>query len=248
MTKQATKAVRGRRPTVAAYVPDTLAQVRALSHPLRLRLLELFAERPRTTMQAAEALNETPTRLYHHVAALERAGLVRLRETRPNRGTIEKYFEAVAKAATDADSIPALLANERGRRELSAAAVLLFDQARNELVRALAASGDRPPDTMMAVRAVLRLSPAKGDQLARELSKLMRRGAWRRTANKRDRQDVGHTAERDNRQRYSLTIALLPIDGDASRSSGHTRPRERSARLRTAQRSRRRTRSVVDRP
>src|SRR3954453_6620842 len=73
--------------------PAGLEQMRALSHPLRVRLLELFAEGPRTTKQAAEALGESPTKLYHHVAALERAGLVRLRETRQNRGTTEKYFE-----------------------------------------------------------------------------------------------------------------------------------------------------------
>ena len=48
-----------------------LEQMRALSHPLRLRLLELFAERPRTTKQAAEALGEPTTKLYHHVAAHE---------------------------------------------------------------------------------------------------------------------------------------------------------------------------------
>ena len=64
-----------------------LEQVRALSHPLRIRLVELFAQRPMTTMQAAELLGEPPTKLYHHVAALERAGLVELRETRQNRGT-----------------------------------------------------------------------------------------------------------------------------------------------------------------
>src|SRR5918911_101299 len=75
---------------------EGLEQLRALSHPLRLRLLELFARRPMTTKQAAEELGEPPTRLYHHVAALERAGLVRLRETRQNRGTTEKYFETVA--------------------------------------------------------------------------------------------------------------------------------------------------------
>src|SRR5258706_7216648 len=68
-----------------------VAELRALAHPLRLRLFELFAEAPRTTMQVAVVLGEPPTRLYHHVNALERAGLLRLRGARPNRGAIEKY-------------------------------------------------------------------------------------------------------------------------------------------------------------
>src|SRR5260221_10320947 len=74
-----------------------LEQVRALSHPLRLKLLEIFAARACTTMQAAERLGESPTRLYYHVAALERAGLVRLTETRRNRGATEKYYKAVSQ-------------------------------------------------------------------------------------------------------------------------------------------------------
>src|SRR5688500_12780964 len=71
---------------------ERLEQVRVLAHPLRFRLLELFAETPRTPKQAAERLGVPPTRLYHHVAALERVGLVRVKETRKNRGAVEKHY------------------------------------------------------------------------------------------------------------------------------------------------------------
>src|ERR1041385_1212538 len=74
-----------------------VADLRALAHPLRLRIMELFAEMPRTTKQVAELLNQPPTRLYHHVAALERAGLLELRETRKNRGATEKWCGTPAK-------------------------------------------------------------------------------------------------------------------------------------------------------
>ena len=232
MAKPSTSARRiTRRPAGRAVVPDTLTQVRALSHPLRLRLLELFAQRPRTTMQAAGVLGESATRLYHHVAALERAGLVRLRETRPNRGTTEKYFEAVTTTLRPGSGA-ALLADESGRRGLSAAAVLLFDQARNELVRALAAAGERPPATMMAVRAVLRLSPARGERLVRELSRLMRRQAGRRG---RGKADPDGASQRDDRRPYSLTVALLPIEAnsEASRAPGRGRARVRKSAAKT---------------
>src|SRR5262245_11195131 len=69
-----------------------LERVRALAHPLRLRLVELFAAGPLTAKQAAEKRGQPPTRLYHHVATLERAGLLRLKETRQVRGATEKYF------------------------------------------------------------------------------------------------------------------------------------------------------------
>ena len=81
----------------APHLQATVAELRALAHPLRLRVLEVFAEAPRTTKQVADLLGEPPTRLYHHVAALERAGLLRLTETRKNRGTTEKWYEAIAR-------------------------------------------------------------------------------------------------------------------------------------------------------
>lgn len=74
-----------------------LAQIKVLADPLRMRILELLGEE-RTTKQVAGILGQPPTRLYHHVAALERVGLVRLARTRQSRGAVEKYYVAVAKA------------------------------------------------------------------------------------------------------------------------------------------------------
>jgi DNA-binding transcriptional ArsR family regulator len=180
---------------------EGLEQVRALSHPLRLRLLELFAQCPRTTKQAAEELGEAPTRLYHHVAALERAGLVRLRETRRNRGTTEKYFEAVANRFMGGAQQAAAL----GEKGAAAVGVVLFDQARNELVRALASGAADAPHPLMAVRGVLRLSKREATQLKKELLELLKRLQSVRA-------HVQGSKSRSARSRYSLTIALLPTD------------------------------------
>src|SRR6059058_1461763 len=86
-----------RRGPGAPSLRRTVSDLRALAHPLRLRMMELFAESPKTTKKVAELLGQPPTRLYHHVAALERAGLLRLTETRKNRGTTEKWYESVSR-------------------------------------------------------------------------------------------------------------------------------------------------------
>ena len=78
-----------------------LEQLKTLSDPLRLRVLEQFVLEPRTTKQVAVALGEKPTKLYRHVDALERVGLVRLVTTRRKRGTTERYFRAVARGVND---------------------------------------------------------------------------------------------------------------------------------------------------
>jgi DNA-binding transcriptional ArsR family regulator len=75
----------------------SLDQIKALAHPLRQRLMEAFSMEPRTTKQVADMLGERPSRLYHHVAALEEAHLLELVETRQKRGTIEQYYQAAAR-------------------------------------------------------------------------------------------------------------------------------------------------------
>src|SRR5262245_14992699 len=88
-----------KRNTAAGAEPPTLTdpeQVRALAHPLRVRMLGAFAAQERTTRQVAEVLHEKPTRLYHHLKALAAAGLIRKTRTRRNRGTLETYYRAVA--------------------------------------------------------------------------------------------------------------------------------------------------------
>jgi len=93
-------AARKARPAAAQVDSLTLTdvhQVKALADPLRIRILEVLCTAERTTKQVAEQLGEKPTKLYHHVEALEKAGLIRLAHTRQKRGTIEKYYMAVAR-------------------------------------------------------------------------------------------------------------------------------------------------------
>ena len=72
-------------------------QIKALADPLRYRVFELLTMEARTAKQTAEYMGVKPTRLYHHFGVLEKAGLIRKVKTRKVRGTVEKYYEAVAK-------------------------------------------------------------------------------------------------------------------------------------------------------
>lgn len=111
-------------------------QVKALSHPLRMRIIEtLAASDPMTTKQVADALGEKPTRLYHHVGLLQKAGLIRLTHTQQNRGTTEKYYEPIAKQfRADAD----LFADESPENQKSAYRPMIrtiFDNTSSEMLR-----------------------------------------------------------------------------------------------------------------
>ena len=124
----------------APPLQPTVAEMRALAHPLRLRILERFAERARTTKQVADLLGEPPTRLYHHVAALERAGLLVLKETRKNRGTIEKWYEAAARSFGPTPSArgPRRAKGSAARRAI---ATTVLELSRQEVVLAMQQRG-----------------------------------------------------------------------------------------------------------
>jgi DNA-binding transcriptional ArsR family regulator len=91
-----------------------LDQVKVLADPLRIRILEELCKEERTTKQVAKLLGEKPTKLYHHVDALERVGLIRLARTRQNRGTMEKYYMAVARQFRADSRISLATARRRG--------------------------------------------------------------------------------------------------------------------------------------
>lgn len=119
-----------------------LEQVRILADALRVRILEAFGVEPRTTKQVAQALGEKPTKLYHHVDALERLGLIRLVRTRQNRGTLEKYYQPVARRfRVDPSILPGGL--EESRSQVSEMLGSVLDSTRAELADTLTIDAER---------------------------------------------------------------------------------------------------------
>ena len=77
-------------------VTDT-DQLRALGHPARMRLLLSIGAEGATVSQLATRLGTNKGNVAHHLAVLERSGLVRRGRTRTVRGGTEQYFERVAR-------------------------------------------------------------------------------------------------------------------------------------------------------
>jgi DNA-binding transcriptional ArsR family regulator len=139
-----------------------LTQVRLLADPLRLKILGAFGRTPRTTKQVAVLLGEKPTKLYHHVEALERAGLLVLKETRPNRGTLEKYYQAVATRIQVGPSVFAAPDGPNEGSEATASMLLsMLDTTRQDIVRMLEGTSARDGVAQQAVagRLMVRARP-----------------------------------------------------------------------------------------
>lgn len=181
---------------------EEIEQLRAIADPLRQRILRALCCRPATTKQIAPLLGEKPSRLYHHVELLEKAGLIRLVETRQNRGTLEKYYLTVAKHF-DVDR--ELLRNE----DVASGAL---SEMRDMLVDALEASLGTPADALARPQAdaalvgntvlthvCCRLSETQARQVAEHI-----RG-WLR--------ECESMGQPEGEETYALAIAFFPIRG-----------------------------------
>jgi len=73
---------------------DDPRYVKALAHPLRIRILAMLADRSASPVQLAGKLDATLGTVAYHVRTLHSLGLVELVDTRQRRGATEHYYRA----------------------------------------------------------------------------------------------------------------------------------------------------------
>ena len=78
------------------FVVQTVAALRALADPIRLRIVLLTEDEPRTVKELAAALELPQTGLYYHVKLLLKAGIIRVASRRMVSGIEERRYQAVA--------------------------------------------------------------------------------------------------------------------------------------------------------
>jgi predicted ArsR family transcriptional regulator len=77
----------------------TLAEARALAHPLRLRIIRLCTDDALTNEQLAGRLGVNAGTALHHVRTLVSNGFLAEQEPRPGRrGTVEKPYRSTGKS------------------------------------------------------------------------------------------------------------------------------------------------------
>jgi DNA-binding transcriptional ArsR family regulator len=142
---------------------DDLEQLRLLSDPLKLSLLQVFGENEATVASAAKALNEPQTKLYRHVDALLNAGLVEVTRERPKRGTVERWFRTVARRFEVADEL--LSTDDPADEERAVRDVLRGAEV--ELLEALRNQDEVVPPTFARFRA--KVTPKQLEELQERL-------------------------------------------------------------------------------
>jgi DNA-binding transcriptional ArsR family regulator len=186
-------------------------QVKVLSDPLRIRILEELCTVERTTKQVAQRLGEKPTKLYHHVEALERVGLIRLARTQQNRGTIEKYYISVARQfRADSRIFSAADADPGSQAEgdaLPAFIATVFDRTADEMRGLVSQNRGQEGIEEQGVLTYLevRTDSKHGRQLQARLARLIK-----------SLDEIPEPTKKSGERRYRLTIAFYPLDAEDS--------------------------------
>src|SRR6266480_7205850 len=85
-------------PELTSRIPiKTAQQFRAISDPLRSRILGIIQNQPATAKQIAHILNASPGAIGHHLHVLEAAGLAQVVARRLIRGIIANYYTRSAR-------------------------------------------------------------------------------------------------------------------------------------------------------
>jgi len=189
------------------HLLSNLEQIRILADPLRVRILEAFCQE-RTTKQAADLIGEKPTKLYHHVDSLERVGLIKQTRTRQVRGTVEKYYLAIARSfGIDADAFRVEAGQEtvEAVEAVEAMVIGVLEKTTKEIRDAFASNTAKEAlnEEGIVSHIELRADQKQIDRLRKRLYRLLK-----------DLERLGDDEEEEaeNTRRFRLTLAYFPLD------------------------------------
>jgi len=160
-----------------------LEQLRVLSDPLRMRVLNNLFQEPLTVKQVADRLEVPATKLYYHVNELERIGLVKVVETRVKSGIIEKYYRMTAGKIQVSRELLRLTQQQSAEASTYGEVLASIFEAVADDLRQSVAGGlltpteDSAKESVTKLTAIgrtnVRLKRSAASRLAKKLSKLL---------------------------------------------------------------------------
>ena len=163
---------------VAERVISDVETLKALSDPVRLRILETMvtaADEAWTVKRLAKALDTNPTKLYHHINILEEREFIRVAGTRVVSGIIETSYR-IAQLSLRLDRALLSGAGADVRSSVHDVLAVVFESVRDEIERGLSSgvikSSDDPLSELM-IRGLTMVQPDRAVELRRRLRELL---------------------------------------------------------------------------
>jgi DNA-binding transcriptional ArsR family regulator len=181
---------------------NDLETLKVLSDPLRMQIIELMGDQPRTVKQIAQQLELTPNKLYYHIKQLEGHRLIRVVETRLVSGIVEKHYQTSAKEISVAEGLLSISKPE-GEGEIEALISSILDGTKADFKRSLRTrakeevqAGERHCSNV--TREMSRLTPEQAKTICKKLEELVKEF------------ESYHNEENGDCQTFALTTLFYP--------------------------------------
>lgn len=183
----------------AEFVIQDIETLRAISDPLRIRLLELMAQ-PQTVKEIATQLGVGKTKLYYHLNLLEKHGIIRVVRTRVVSGIIEKSYQVAAFSFRPAKEL--LLQGDEGKAQGAAIIESILDATRADLTHSfkmgqVALGKEAQEKQLLLGRVVMSLTPEQAASFYERFDALLTEVAQ-------------YEKPAPGVQTYSLTVVFFP--------------------------------------
>jgi DNA-binding transcriptional ArsR family regulator len=146
---------------------DDPRYVKALSHPLRVRILAMLEQRTASPVELSDLLQASLGVVSYHVRTLYRLGLIELRKETQRRGAIEHHYRAKPRPTVSDEAWGK--ATPMAKQALVGATLQQF----NEHANASAAAGGFDPADAHITRTTLRLDAKGWQALSKACMKLL---------------------------------------------------------------------------
>ncbi|MBN6885999.1 DNA-binding transcriptional ArsR family regulator [Cytobacillus horneckiae] len=96
---------------------ETYDQLKAISDPLRTKMLIYLVEQPHTGHMLAKELNLSRAKILYHLRELEKHRIIKLVKKEERGGNILKYYQAVARGFIPADHLLSYVESKEATRQ-----------------------------------------------------------------------------------------------------------------------------------
>lgn len=79
-------------------VVNSLEQIKALSSPYRIKIIETFDNKPASAKDISARMGEPHGRVNYHIKTLAKVGILKLVDVSVKQGVVEKYYMPVAES------------------------------------------------------------------------------------------------------------------------------------------------------
>jgi predicted transcriptional regulator len=146
---------------------DDPRYVKAMSHPLRIRILAMLTERVASPVELAESLDASLGVVAYHVRTLHRLGMIELVNETRVRGAVEHHYRAKERPRVS-DAAWAEAPPIAKQAAVGSALQMVYEYA-----SASAAAGGFDAGDTHLTRTMMRLDPQAREELSRAFAELL---------------------------------------------------------------------------